>query len=234
MNSIKTILITLLLLMQLPAFAVQNHSGTPDDSTQIQVRTVDENVVTRLLRDPALQYQQQTNVVSLWERFKRWLQNLIQQLIETVDNANWFNFLITILAVLGMVYVILRLMRIDPLTLFYSTKKEKLIFGTLDEDIHAMDFDALISSALQRQEYRQAMRLVFLQALKILTDRQHVIWRPGKTNHDYLNELKAGEIKSGFNQLNYYFEYAWYGNFGVNEKLFHTMNHHFQQWKATL
>lgn len=94
-----------------------------------------------------------------------------------------------------------------------------------------MDFEKLIREALEKKEYRYGVRLTFLYALKLLSDKQHVDWRPGKTNHDYLEELNEGELKTGFNELSFYFDYAWYGEFAVNENLFQRVQVIFDNWR---
>jgi hypothetical protein len=70
--------------------------------------------------------------------------------------------------------------------------------------------------------------------LKMLTDANHVRWEPGKTNHDYLYELKRSDLKSGFRQLSYYFEYAWYGNFSITPELYKKVSGLFNDWKKAL
>ena len=111
---------------------------------------------------------------------------------------NWFNILITILAVVAVVYVILRLLKVDALTMFYTGPKSQLPFGTLEENIHAINFDQAIQDALFRKEFRLAIRLLFLQALKLLADKNHIHWQPGKTNHEYVEELTAKQLKNRF------------------------------------
>ena len=59
-------------------------------------------------------------------------------------------------------------------------------------------------------------------------------FRPGKTNHDYVEELSVGEIKTGLNELSFYFDYAWYGNFTVNETQFQKVKGTFRFWKEKI
>ena len=66
----------------------------------------------------------------------------------------------------------------------------------------------------------------------MLSDKHYVVWEQGKTNHDYVAELKAGELKYGFNELSFYFEYAWYGNFAINQEMFKKVETIFSDWKA--
>jgi hypothetical protein len=65
----------------------------------------------------------------------------------------------------------------------------------------------------------------------MLADKRFIRWEQGKTNHDYLAELTQQDLKTGFNELNYYFEYAWYGNFAVNHNLFLKVQDVFREWQ---
>ena len=106
--------------------------------------------------------------------------------------------------------------------------------NVLDENIHEMDFEKLIEEAAAKKDYRGGVRLLFLYALKMLSDKNHIHWDQGKTNHDYIDELKQDELKPGFSDLNYYFEYAWYGNFKVNAETFDHVRDIFKTWKTSI
>jgi hypothetical protein len=127
----------------------------------------------------------------------------------------------------------MRLMNVDPIILLRKTQAP-LKGGVLEEDIHSLDFEKLIREAVQQQQYRLAIRLLFLQALKLLADHHHIHWQPGKTNHDYLEELTDDRLRSGFSELNFYFEYAWYGNFTISPKLFAKVAAVYENWKSTV
>ena len=68
----------------------------------------------------------------------------------------------------------------------------------------------------------------------MLADKNFIHWEQGKTNHDYMAELASADLREGFNELNYYFEYSWYGNFGVSHELFLKVQHTFANWKQKM
>lgn len=232
MNSIRTLLLCLFFITLGPLHA-QETDTLLSDSSRVEVRQMDEEILTTLKADPDMDYGRSPSAINLWERFKRWLNSLINSLIGAAVSANWFNILLIILSVVALIYVILRLMKVN-VNMFYTGKQAAIPHGVLDEDIHAMDFDKLIQEALQRNEYRLAIRLLFLKSLKLLADKHHILWQPGKTNHDYLNELSAQNLKTGFNELNFYFEYAWYGNFTINEALYKKVDTLYNDWKTNV
>jgi hypothetical protein len=220
MNSIRTLLLCLFFTTLGPLHAQETDTVLPD-SSGVEVRQMDTEVLTTLKADPDLDYGRSPSAINLWERFKRWLNSLINSLIGAA------------VSVVALIYVILRLMKVN-VNMFYTGKQAATPHGVLDEDIHAMDFDKLIQEALQRNEYRLAIRLLFLKSLKLLADKHHILWQPGKTNHDYLNELSTQHLKTGFNELNFYFEYAWYGNFTINETLYKKVDALYNNWKTNV
>lgn len=234
MKSINVFLLLILFACANLSLAQVTNNLVHYDSSVVTLRSFDPVEMDKLKSNSDFDYGENIAAASLWTRFKRWIGNILSLLMRTAANANWVNILIYILVIAGLVYVTLRLLRIDALSLFYRGKKSSLPFVLLEEDIHGMDFDKLISEALEEQAYRLAIRLQFLQALKLLTDHQYIYWQPGKTNHDYLDELNADHLKPGFIELNRYFEFAWYGNFSVNEALYKKVDILYKNWKTSI
>ncbi|MDL5046745.1 DUF4129 domain-containing protein [Oscillatoria amoena NRMC-F 0135] len=230
MNSIRIFFF----LVCLPLVAsAGKETPLPSDSSVVMLRNFDEGVIQRLKNDPALRYTQAPAVQNLWQRFKIWLNRIIDSLLRTAATTDWVSVLIIALALIAIIYVVMRLLKVDPFTLFYKTPAP-LKTGAIEEDIHSLDFDSLIREAVAKEQFRLAIRLIFLQALKLLSDHHHVHWRPGKTNHDYLNELTDPQLRTGFNELNFYFEYAWYGNFAINPQLFARVSAIYENWKSAI
>lgn len=207
-----------------------------NDSIRVNLREADEAVIDQLHEDGELQYDADTPVVwSVWDRFQMWLSNLINSLFIWGEYTDWGQFFMFLFIIIVLAFVILRLLRVDALKMFYGASKAQVSnYVVLDENIHEMDFDKLIQEALQKKEHRVAIRLTFLQGLKMLADHHHIYWEPGKTNQDYMNELKTTNLKKGFAQLNYYFEYAWYGNFNVSHDTFKHVRDLYNSWKNNI
>lgn len=214
-------------------WAVDGRPLPPSDSSRVEIRNFDQASLEKLKNNPELTYTQAPAVLSLWDRFKIWLNQLIESLLHVALTTDWVSVLIVALALIAIIYVALRLMKVDPFTMFYKAQTP-LKTWVIEEDIHSLDFEKLIRDAVQQEQYRLAIRLIFLQALKLLSDRHHIHWQPGKTNHDYLNELTDARLRTGFNELNFYFEYAWYGNFAINAQLFSRVAALYENWKSTV
>ena len=206
------------------------------DTTTITSRTADAETLQKLKSDPELQYKEPPTIAeSLWERFMLLLKQLIGSIFESAVTTNWGKVLIYITGIALIVVLVIMLLKVNAFKVFYSGEGSSTFrYNALDENIHEMDFEKLIDEAVGKKDYRGGVRLLFLYALKMLSDKNHIHWDQGKTNHDYIDELKRAELKPGFSDLNYYFEYAWYGNFKVNAETFAHVQDIFKTWKTNI
>jgi hypothetical protein len=140
-------------------------------------------------------------------------------------------FAFYVLCLVGLVYVILRLLDVDATRLFYrKEKRSNLAFqGGIHDNIHSINFDEEIRKVLEEKDYRKAIRLRYLFALKQLGDQEVIRWQPGKTNAEYLQEVPIA-FQAALYNLNYYYTYTWYGNFPANESLYQHVEHTFYQF----
>lgn len=206
------------------------------DSIKVTTRSADPETLQKLKNDPTLQYKQPPTIAeSLWDRFLLWIRQLFESLADSAVSTNWGQVVTYIIGIAVVVVLVMMLLKVNAFKIFYSGEgASTLKYDTLDENIHEMDFDRLIEEAMSKKDYRLGIRLVFLYALKMLSDKNHIHWDQGKTNHDYLDELKMAELKEGFSDLNYYFEYAWYGHFNINAEMFNHVQDVFKSWKTNI
>lgn len=206
------------------------------DTIKIVKRNFDERTLQDLKADPELQYKESPTIAeSLWDRFRFWLGQLIQSIFENAVTTDWGRVFMYIVGIVLLTMLIMMLLKVNAFKVFYSGQGANTFsYSALDENIHEMDFEKLILEATGKNDYRLGVRLVFLYALKMLSDKNLIHWDQGKTNHDYLDELSATEIKTGFTELNSYFEYAWYGNFLINLETFTRVQLIFAEWKRNL
>ncbi|MEJ1236610.1 hypothetical protein WBG78_00690 [Chryseolinea sp. T2] len=217
------------------AFTYKSASNAPADTTAVDARIFDAQKLRELKDNPDLQYGVEATVgESLWQRFLRWLVELIEMLFSTATETNWGRFLLYALLLVAVVVIVLMILKVNAFQVFYGDSASQISHRTLEENIHEMDFDKLIQEALAQQDYRLGVRLLFLYALKMLSDKNHIHWEQGKTNADYVNELTTENIKKGFSDLNYYFEYAWYGHFQVTDSVYARVKQTFDEWRRSL
>ncbi|HRK54595.1 MAG TPA: DUF4129 domain-containing protein [Cyclobacteriaceae bacterium] len=194
----------------------------PNDTTKIIAKKFAKEKITSLKLDKDFDYKEPpTMAESIWDRFWQWIGRFINTLFEGATSTNWGRVLVYVAAFVGFMVILLMILRVNAFRILYSgADRGSITTNVFHENIHEMDFDKLIQDALTQQKYREGIRLVFLQSLKLLTDKQYIHWHAGKTNHDYVDELNSGELKANFNELSFYFDYAWYGNFPIREEAF--------------
>lgn len=222
-------------VLELPDSTMASSEVTlaPIDSAAVELRSFSKSAIDELKKSGDFDYRQPPTVAeSLWDRFIIWLSELINWLLNGAVTTDWGRVLLYTLAIIVMVVIVMLLLKVDALRVFYSGADKGGLNYALEENIHEMDFESLIREALEKKEYRLGVRLTFLYALKLLSDKQHIDWRPGKTNHEYMLELDRQELKTGFNELSFYFDYAWYGDFTVNQALYERVNTIFTDWRT--
>jgi len=202
------------------------------DTALVVTRSFDEQTLQKLKADPELQYGIEATVgESLWQRFWRWITDWISSLLNSATTTNFGRLAAYLFLFISLIVIIMMILKVNTMHVFYGDGASPVQQHAFDENIHEMDFDRLIRDALSKEDYRLGVRLIFLHALKMLSDKNHIHWMQGKTNHDYLSELEGNEVKAGFSELNYFFEYAWYGNFSVTNGVYQNVRKTFDNWR---
>jgi hypothetical protein len=205
------------------------------DSAAVKARPFNNEDLQQLKDDPTFDYKEPPTVAeSLWDRFRMWLADLLSNIFNGAVSTPWGRVIAYVVGFALAVVLIMLILKVNAFKMLYSGEGNARKYQVLDEDIHEMDFDALINDALQQQDYRKGIRLLFLYALKLLSDRHLIHWQAGKTNHDYVGELGKSELRQGLTALSFYFEYAWYGNFNITHDTFTKAQSTFADWKDKL
>ena len=111
-----------------------------------------------------------------------------------------------------------------------KAQSSDLDYATLEENIHEIDFDLAVEDAVNQRNFRLAVRLLYLQTLKRLTDSGQINYKPDKTNRKYVHELTNKPFQADFEALTRQFEFVWYGDFPVDEIQFGQIRQQFQQF----
>jgi len=101
-------------------------------------------------------------------------------------------------------------------------------------DINKISFEDEIKKALNSGNYRLAIRLQYLQALKKLSDKSYINWLINKTNSDYISETKGKAFNEMFINLTKNFEYIWYGEKQISKEQFLEIKDQYQQFNSQL
>nr|ARK13421.1 hypothetical protein A6C57_25490 [Fibrella sp. ES10-3-2-2] len=201
-----------------------------NDRTPVQVRPVDAEKLRAIQGDRAYRYGNDVPpTASPWDRFWAWFWFKVGELMRTKAYRNVGQYVL-LLAIAGL--VIWLLYKADVLANIFPgrAKNTGLGYETVDENIHQINFNDRINEAVENRNYRLAVRLLYLQTLKNLADSGLIRWQPDKTNRQYAYELTGNPKRLRFEQLTTQFEYAWYGDFPVDEDRFSAIRQQFKQF----
>lgn len=221
-------------LTRLSAHPPQLHDSVPAyEDLSLDLRAFEAKALEAYRQDPDFRYEEglrSLDELNWWERFLERVRRFIFGQSEA--GQTFWKVLLYALAVGAVLFVVFGLLKIGPRSFFGKSSGQLTPeFAELDEDIHAMDFDQLVTQALQQQNYRQALRLLYLETLKFLSEKGHIEWQADKTNLDYRLELAGTRWQGAFDELTLHYEYVWYGDFPLDQVGFERLQQVFQPFR---
>lgn len=148
-------------------------------------------------------------------------------------NINWL-----VVILLGIA-IILLVLYFSGFKLDSLRKKTKNVSGAdenpLDtEHIDNIKFETELEKAIRLQNYRLAVRILYLETLKKMHDTGTIDWKINKTNWDYVKEVSNKNWQLDFKRITNAFDYVWYGNFTVDESTFKLMYEQINAFKQKI
>jgi hypothetical protein len=159
---------------------------------------------------------------SLPEEIRRWIARMLKAVFgnETAESTvTWLLIGCFVLAVGGVVFFLYK----KRPGLFLWEKRKPLACGIEEENIYRIDFEKELAAALAAGDFRLAIRMLYLQTLRLAADRQWIDWQIYKTPTEYVSELKPVSLKTPFRDLTGRFLQVRYGNFRATRELFDFM-----------
>ncbi len=101
----------------------------------------------------------------------------------------------------------------------------------VEEHIEKIDLESDFEKAMRDGNLKLALRIRFLKILQILSFKNEIDWRLEKTNRDYVNELRGSKYFDSFRHLSNVFEFVWYGDREIDQKLFDSCLIEFDRFK---
>jgi hypothetical protein len=207
------------------------------ESVSFTPRKFDEAKLSQLRKESAYIYDRQTLSPNptFWELLMRWIHNLFRSTMDTPAKRDAWQWGFYIFSAFAVVFVILRLLKVD-MAVWFKTESEttnEINFQALSENIHVIDFDKLIKDSIQKNNFRQAVRLYYLKSLKKMSDAKLIEWEKNKTNRDYYYELKPA-YRNGFQNITWWFEYVCYGEFNLDNTGFKQASESFMRYEEEI
>lgn len=144
-----------------------------------------------------------------------------------------FRFLLWAIAIGVVLFIIYRLF-LSERGLFAAPTRNKTLQV---EEEHIEDEEYLerqLKEAIRTGNHRLAIRYLYLQTLSKLSDKGWLQLSPDKTNYQYVRELSKPQFKNEFARITLHYEYAWYGDFTIEEDVFKPVKQEFDQFHLKL
>lgn len=219
---LRYLILTFLLSLQLNVFGKDTLKVKIDSSSTINVKNVADESIKKYTNDKEFLYDRiPPPAESPWEAFKRWLNKLFTKYFSDKLPPVFWDILIWTIVAASIILILYRLFRHEIKSVFKGKPaSNQVAFIHKDENIHEMDFNQLITNAITKKDYKNAIRLSYLRLLKNLTDEDLITWKADKTNLDYIAELKLSKLQTPFKKTTVVFEHVWYGEFTINQNHF--------------
>lgn len=153
-----------------------------------------------------------------------------------VTERTWFQTLMWLIIIGGFAYALILYLSDSSIGVFRKKVKrineDQLVEET--ENIFEINYRDRIDKAIKAANYRLATRLLFLQMLKTMTVKNMIHYKPDHTNFDYLMQLRNTIYYPDFFRITRNYEYAWYGNFQINEEAWQIIKKNFETFDISL
>jgi len=215
---------------------VKEASVLKTDSSKLQIRNFNAASLNDYRQQRDFKYVANSGEgISLWDQFWKWFWYQIDNLMSGRVTGSIIQLLFVMLGVSALVFLILKLTGMELMQIFTGkTSTIEISYQETLENIHEISFEEEIEKAISSRNFRLAVRLLYLNCLKRLSDAGAIQWKADKTNLAYLHEIKNPEQQQKFGLLTRQFEYVWYGDFKVDQEHFQQIRNSFQQFNPRL
>ncbi|MEO6453775.1 MAG: DUF4129 domain-containing protein [Ginsengibacter sp.] len=221
----------LFLLLIVNTACLHSQTRVKRDTSSIALRSFNNTALKQLKSQKDFQYNKAHEpALSLWDKFWNWFWWKVSQVLKTKGGRITFWSTLIILGVAVIIFFVIKITGMDQNSLFGRSGKGLKKYSVSQDDIHHISFEDEIEKAINVGNFRLAIRLQYLHALKILSDKGYIDWRINKTNTDYIAEIKHKSFNDVFTRLTFNFEYTWYGEKQVSSEEFTEVRHQFQQF----
>jgi hypothetical protein len=202
-----------------------------DEELIIDVRLLSDDLLDKYKNDPEFDYDGGPEEADDWiTKIKNWINQQLAILRSSKTYSTLLDYLYYGLMIAALILIIRGLIKADRRGLLFgkiNSNEIKMIES--EEDISQINFDELIAAAAERKDYKLAVRYLFLKSLKLLSEKELIELRNNKTNHQYLSEIKNNRISNAFQIATSRFEWIWYGDFPVDEKVMKSSQNDFNE-----
>ena len=189
------------------------------DTSNVELRN-DTALYSNLMKDRAFNYREPAKSSSIWDKIIYEIEKFLNSLFAPVFNSAYGKYIFIGALLIILFFIVKKAFGKDFSAFFIRNKKIKLGTVNLEQNIEEIDFNNLIDIDINEQRYKDAIRHMYLNVLKILAMNRTIDWKIEKTNFDYYIEIKDATLKNKFQAVSLIFNYIEYGDFEIDKARF--------------
>ena len=151
---------------------------------------------------------------------------------EGVFSGSGLGIIFWMLAIALFGYIVFKLF-ISNASFFSRNRKNISANINVAAEEDSNDPDAMLRNAIKNGNYRLAIRHLYLHTLIRLSEKRFIQVNSNKTNYEYVKEVRNQKFADDFASLTLKYEYVWYGEYPVDERLFEQIHGSFTQFNKS-
>lgn len=233
----RLIFLLLIILFAQPVVAQTSDSLFTAEEELVPLNFSEEKI-SNFKQDPAFDYSEAAEKENWWTNFKRYIRLQWSRFINWLFGefeaplllAIFLDILPYLLLGLLIGFILYLFSRLDPGSFFMEEKQQgELLFDEEEKIIKSRDIKKMIAKAVEKENYRLAVRYHFLYILQQLSRKEVVSYDNSKTDEDYVLEIKDDKLRGQFKRINRIYDFVWYGNFDTTASDYHRIKNEFEK-----
>ncbi|PKA99494.1 uncharacterized protein DUF4129 [Flavobacteriaceae bacterium MAR_2009_75] len=224
-------------------FGQQDSTTVYYDKAALEIQEITDADLQKYKIDPDFNFEVVTSDPTWWDDFTAWLGNVLLRVFESIfgmEKASGFLSifleLVPYLLLILLIYLLIKFfLKLNANSLKHTKGSKNLV--NLSEEEHIIkneNIQKLINDAVATKNFRLAIRYYYLYVLRLLSEKELIVWELQKTNNDYLKEIELENLKHQFSKITHLYDYIWYGDFAIDESKFQRAEKEFQSLKLNL
>lgn len=213
------------------------------DDKVVQSISIDRSKLEEIQQDQDHMYKPMDIEKNFLEKISDWISEKWQQFLEWTfgekKGSELFIFFIEYFPYLLLFIAILIIIRLlygyDVFKRLSDEQRPPRVQLSDDEQVvKSANISQHVHDAIENKAFRSAIRYMFLNTLRQLDLMGHINYVKNKTNDDYVHEIKRDRLKQTFQELEYYYDFIWYGQYPIDEPFFRELQAKFDGFQEQL
>ncbi|MBL7978245.1 MAG: DUF4129 domain-containing protein [Bacteroidetes Order II. Incertae sedis bacterium] len=182
-------------------------------------RTPDPMTLDRLKTDiPLPVVKPITPSPTFWTNLFDGINWILEQVFGSRGKQTFWKTVPIVFLFMLLIFLLWRATGMDRTGLFYGTGGPSGVGKMVGiASLSQINFEQEIRKAESQRHFREAVRWQYLQLLHRLEVQGLIVWKPDKTNADYVAEIRGTSVIRAFQEATRHFEYVWYGEYIPDE-----------------